>query len=185
MKRCFIALNLPVEIKTEFKRIQDILKEKNKSTRITWVKPDVAHLNLHFLGDLDDNKINQLKNNLKLLEGKFGFISLALTGVGAFPNLKDPRILFLGVKHQGENNLIKLYQEIGKMLNSQNLRVENRPFIAHLTLGRIKDTSFKQQINLIGEEMKDIEFKINFFDLMESVLKPDGPEYKIIQSYSL
>lgn len=183
MQRCFIALNLPENIKAEFAKIQCDLKHKNQSTRITWVDPKVAHINLHFLGDLDKNVVNDLRENLKALEGKIRQISLVLTGTGAFPSLKMPRILFLGVKHKGENNLVKLYQETGKILKGQNLKVDSRPFIAHITLGRVKDSP--NNVKIIGEEMLDIKFEVNSFELMESVLTPTGPEYKIIQSYDL
>ena len=195
MQRCFIALNLPSHIKAEFAKIQTDLKHKNKGIKITWVDPEIAHINLHFLGDLDENRANALKQNLKALEAKYGPISAILTGVGAFPSLKMPRILFLGVKHKGKNNLIKLYQNLGKILNDQGLKVEGRPFIAHITLGRVRNNS--KNIKFTGEEMlashrldtsrsgPDIEFKVSSFELMESVLTPNGPEYKTIKSYEL
>ncbi len=183
MKRCFIALNLPQEIKAEFAKIQADLKRKNKKVKITWVNPEIAHINLYFLGNLSENDINKLKENLKTLENKNGPILLSLTGAGAFPSLKMPRILFLGVKHKEKNNLINLYQEIGKILKDQGLRTDDRPFIAHITLGRIKDKNKK--IKIIGEEMPDIEFKVESFELMESILTPSGPKYKIINSYRL
>lgn len=191
MKRCFISLNLPENIKAEFARIQADLKCKNQGIRVTWVDPKIAHINLHFLGDLDENRVNLLKEKLGALEGKYGPILALLTGIGAFPSLKMPRILFLGVKHKGENNLstslktslIKLYQDSGKILKEQNLSIDDRPFIAHITLGRAKDRNAK--VKFTGEEMPDIEFKINSFELMESVLRPDGPEYRTLSSTRL
>lgn len=183
MPRCFIALNLPDQIKTEFEKIQAGLKQKNNSVKITWVKPEVAHINLHFLGDLDEKVINDLKQNLKVLEGNFGPIKLALTGVGAFPGIENPRVLFLGVKHLGENKLIGLYEKIGQILKQQKLKTEDRPFIAHITLGRIKD--FNQKIKFIGEEMEDVGFEVKSFELMESVLTSECPKYKTIQSYKV
>jgi len=183
MPRCFIGLNLPPQIKAEFSQIQADLKIKNKDSKITWVDPKIAHINLRFLGDLDKNRVNTLSEELKALESKYGPILAFLTGVGAFPSLKNPRILFLGVKHKNENNLIKLYSDLGPILNHQNIPTEDRPFIAHITLGRIKEA--KNSVEFIGEEMPDIEFKIGTFELMESILTPHGPEYKVIQSYDL
>lgn len=188
MRRCFIALNLPQEIKAEFRQVQADLKRKNKRIKITWVDPEIAHINLHFLGDLAENDVNHLKENLNALKGKYKPILLCLTGAGAFPSLKMPRILFLGVKHLGENNLIKLYHDIANILKNQGLRIEERPFIAHITLGRVKDrpsTGSGQKINFVGEEMPDVEFKVDSFELMESVLTPEGPEYRVLNSYPL
>ncbi|MFH1456917.1 MAG: RNA 2',3'-cyclic phosphodiesterase [Patescibacteria group bacterium] len=183
MKRYFIALNLPLEIKTVFKNIQDSLIQQNSDVKITWVDPHIAHINLHFLGDLSENEQNHLKQNLMAIKGKYGPISLALTGTGAFPSKENPRVLFLGVKHTGENNLITLYSDIAEILKKQSLQTEDRPFIAHITLGRIKENNNK--IKFSGEEMPDIEFKINSFELMTSVLTPDGPDYQIVESYNL
>jgi len=183
MKRCFIALNLPQNIKAEFTRIQADLKQKNQGIKMVWVDPKIAHINLHFLGNLDEKAINTLKTNLSALQGKYGLISLVLTGIGAFPSLKMPKILFLGVKHKHENNLIKLYQDSGKILQNQNLQIDSRPFIAHITLARIKDNN--KDIKFTGEEMSDIKFQINSFELMQSVLISNGPKYNIIQSYKL
>ncbi len=183
MHRCFIALNLPKEIKNEFAKIQADLKQKNQDIKIVWVNPQIAHINLHFLGDLDENSLRYLKTNLGALEGKFGPISMALTGIGSFPNLKMPKILFLGVKHKGENNLIKLYRELGKILEKQRLSVNNRPFIAHITLGRIKDKN--KIVKSTDIEVNHLEFKASSFELMESMLTSNGPRYKIIKSYKL
>ena len=183
MKRYFIALNLPEKIRAEFTKIQGSLKQINPAIKITWVDPKLTHINLHFLGGLEENGINLLKQNLKVLEGKYGPILAVLTGIGAFPNQKMPRILFLGVKHKGENNLIKLYEDLGKILSNQGLPIEDRPFIAHVTLGRVKEGA--RQVKFTGEEMKDIEFKVNSFELMESILTPGGPEYKILSSTRL
>ena len=180
MPRFFIAINLPEKIKVEFESIQTDLKQKNKNQHIVWVKPQIAHINLHFLGNLNKKDINDLKLNLGALESKYGAISMALTGVGVFPSVKKPHILFLGVK---SSNLIKLYQDLGQLLKQNKLPIKKRPFIAHVTLGRIKDT--QTHIEFIGEEMPDIEFKTDSFELMQSKIRPNGPEYKIIQSYKL
>jgi RNA 2',3'-cyclic 3'-phosphodiesterase len=183
MPRYFIALNLPPEAKTVFKDIQDGLKQQNSEIKITWVDPHIAHINMHFLGDLSENDVNTLKQNLKALEGKYGPISLVLTGVGAFPGIENPRILFLGIKHTGENNLIKLYSNIGDILKTEKMSTEDRPFIAHVTLGRIKSNNDK--VKFPGEEMKDYEFQVNSFKLMASTLTTDGPVYDVIESYDL
>ena len=190
MPRYFIALNLPPETKTVFKDIQDGLKQQNSEVKITWVDPHLGHINMDFLGDLSKNELNILKQNLKALQGKYAPISLVLTGVGAFPGIENPRILFLGIKHVGENNLIKIYSDIGNILKKQNLHIEDRPFIAHTTLGRVKSNNDK--VKFPGEEMparphggKDFEFKVQSFKLMASTLTADGPNYDVIESYNL
>jgi len=183
MIRCFIAINLPQHIKSEFEQIQADLRKQNKGLKINWVKKDLAHINIHFLGDLDENVVKLLKQNLNALQGNFGPISLYLTGVGAFPSLKNPRILFLGVRQKQDSLLIDLYNKISQILKELKLEVETRPFIAHVTLGRVKDDTHK--VKFTGEEMKDIEFKVDSFKLMQSELTPEGPKYKTISSTRL
>ena len=183
MPRYFIALNLPPEAKTVFKDIQDGLKQQNSDVKITWVDPHIGHINMHFLGDLNENDLNHLKQELKALKEKYGPISLVLTGVGAFPGIENPRILFLGIKHSGENNLIKLYSDLKDILIQEKIHIEERPFIAHTTLGRVKSNS--NRVKFPGEEMKDYEFKVDSFKLIASTLTAEGPMYDVVESYDL
>ncbi len=188
MTRCFIALNLPIEIKSEIAAFQTLLSQKMPGWRVTWVKPGVFHLNLHFLGNLSQDGINRLQSALGALKGNFGPILGALNDLDAFPNTYQPKVLILGIKEikrekEAKGGLVALQKEIGKILRTQNLPMETRPFVPHITLGRVK--YFPRQPILPVVKINPLEFEINSFELMASELTPTGPEYKILEKYKL
>ena len=184
MKRCFVAINLPNNIKDEFELIQADLGQRNKQLVASWVDKEIAHINLHFLGDLTESEVQIVRNALKAVVGKFGQISLSLTGIGAFPSKNNPRVLFLGVREKDGTKMVNLQRELGVILKKESFDVNERPFIAHVTICRIKNF-VAGKLDFVGEEMADTEFQIDSFELMESLLTPAGPEYKMIESYRI
>lgn len=181
MPRCFIALNLPTETQAEFAKIQSLFKQTNPELVVTWVNPDLAHLNLHFLGDLDERGVSILKSELAALEGKTRPFLGYLGGIGAFPNLFNSRVLYINLQPPLAPNLFVLHTQIKNILQINKFPVDNRVFKPHFTLGRVK----KQSNEIKNILTPTIKFEIKTFELMESVLAPHGPEYKIIKSYRL
>jgi len=178
-KRLFLALNLPEDIKEKLGKL--LLQLRTKYPQVKWVKPKGLHLTLHFLGETDNIGENKLKAALGALPEKGVEIKLILGELGAFPNLKYPRVIFIKIKELDGNFLSSLHKEIGGVLEKQGIKVDSRPWQAHITLGRVRDDEldFKENINF-----KD-KFKLSSWELMESELTPAGANYKIIASYLL
>lgn len=181
-KRVFIAINLPQTVKEELNKLVLLAKKINSQPVVRYVKTKGIHLTLHFLGYLDDEQINQVKDILKNSAKNYQKTELVTGEIGAFPNLNRPRVIFLSSQEKGEDTLTNLQKDLGEELEKIGMEIDHRPWHPHLTLARIVGPcEFKTQ-NLIAPKL---EIPIKSIELMESQLLPQGAEYKIIESYTL
>ena len=186
--RTFIAIELPQNIKDTLGRLQGKLKQCGADVR--WVEPHNIHLTLKFLGEVEDSKldgINQIiedtvKNRLKF--------EITLTDLGVFPDINHPRIIWVGIKDK--NNETKLIaEELGEKLEKLGIPREERQFLGHITIGRIKSWLNKDKLAERLSVLKDESSneKINFIadkiTLFKSSLKPNGPIYEVLKEVTL
>jgi len=183
--RTFIAINLNPEIK---KTLIQLIKELDTGNRsIKWVAEQGMHLTLKFLGEIDREKVAQIKNVLKRILKKYRPFSLRFKGTGSFPpGKKAARVLWVGIEE--EESLERLQSELEAELEKIGFPKEERRFHPHLTLGRVKFPSGLGQTLSLLEKYKDQTFgemkveKITFF---QSILKPTGAEYSILSEFEL
>lgn len=196
--RTFIALDLPREAINEIKGIQKILKNKTLFTG-KFTEPENLHLTLKFLGEVDENKIEEIKKRLKEIRLDGFYIEVGEVGVFTkhFPekqgfsgpqNLKIKK-RFLGIKivwiKLNGRGIFQLQKEIDEKL--ADLFEEEERFMSHLTIARVKYVSDKKSFleYLKSIKPKKIKFYCNKFYLKKSELKPEGPEYSDIKEYFL
>lgn len=161
-------------------------KDALKYDNIKWTSIDNIHITLVFLGDTEDNVINAIR---QMLTDKFSGLrkfSILLKGCGIFRSMTDPRIIWTGV--EASRDLTSVVDTVQKGLKELDIRLEDRPYNPHLTLGRIKKI---KNINVLGslvEKFRDSEIqvvKLNEVILYESILLPSGPVYKPIEKFTL
>lgn len=133
--RTFIAINVPPAVLDTITRIQN--RFKSLGLHASWVKPGNIHLTLKFLGDTDPDRIPGIQYTLTETLASYTRFQLLLDSVGVFPDTKNPRVLWLGLK-DGEGALKTLQTDIEKALESIGFPKEQRPFSPHVTLARIK-----------------------------------------------
>ncbi len=179
--RSFIAVNLPSEIKKIMMEKTEKLRKQIR-TGMKWVDERNLHLTLHFLGELETGEIGKVKDILRKTVVPER-IRLKVGKIGCFPNQNDPRVLFFECKEIDDNHLFGLQKKIGRGLKEAGFEVEERPWQMHLTFGRVK-TPIKMP-ELSGEETVDKEFAVASVDLMKSDLHVSGPEYTVLEKYSL
>ena len=169
--RVFVAVEIS---KGEIlKKIQTFQKNVGIDAKPT--KIDQIHFTLEFLGEIDQVKYDQVKDVMEKIS--FSSFDLSLKGIGGFPNLKNPRVIWIGIDENGAEKLTAIANEIGIKLTS--LGFENdKKFKPHLTIFRVK-----KKINDISVMMKDyqtIDFgtqTVSKIKVKRSVLSPKGPEY--------
>ena len=169
--RAFIAVEISeLEILNKIQTFQNELKINAKPTRI-----DQIHFTLQFLGEIDEEKCQRVKNVLKKME--FSQFELSLQCVGAFPNLKNPRVVWIGCDNTGARKLSSLAKEIGKNLAAIGFD-KGKKFKPHLTVFRVKNkiNNISSKMNDIGEAQFGVQV-ISKIKLKKSVLSPKGPEY--------
>lgn len=152
---------------------QHVLKGK-------WTEIENLHLNFKFLGEIDSDKVSEIKDelqdDLKVYESPLKF-----HGIGAFPNFSDPRVLFMHI-FSPDRMVFTASNSIEDKLEKFGIEREKRRFKPHLTLCRIKSifTGFED----VARDYNKVQFtEVNSFkiNLIESELTQKGPIYKIIK----
>jgi len=183
--RLFIAVNLEEELKKKIIPFQEELKKTGADVK--WVEVKNLHLTLKFLGEVNEEKVSSIEQVVAPILKDFPSFEMRLSGFGVFPNLNYPRVIWLGIKEGGEQLKI-LSEKIENSLISLGFPKEDRPFTAHLTLGRVRSAKNKQELIKKIEEKKNEEIgtqKVEKIYLMQSFLKPTGPIYTPVKEWGL
>src|SRR3989304_4073332 len=112
--RAFIAIELPAKTAQELEKIQDRLKDG--TNKVTWVKPENIHLTIKFLGDIAADKIDSIAGLLESAAAKSHSFDISVKGVGSFPTIDNPRVLWVGIE-ESNVNLAALYNNIEDALS--------------------------------------------------------------------
>jgi len=169
--RVFVAVEISKE--EVLKKIQTFQKDVQIDAKPT--KIDQIHFTLEFLGEIDQVKCKQVKNIIKKVS--FSSFDISLRGVGGFPNLKNPRVIWIGIDKNGGKKLTDIANEIGIKLTALGFK-KNKKFRPHLTIFRAKKKI--NDISVIMKEYETVEFgvqTISKIKVKRSVLSPKGPEY--------
>ena len=179
LTRCFIALDLPRNIINEMVGIQEIIKQK-KLFDGNLVDSENLHLTLKFLGEIDKEKIEEVKKRLKKIN--FKEFETRLGEIGVFSSKYSGYIKVLWVELKG-GGLFELHKKIDEALTG--LFEPEQRFMAHITLARIKrvydKNGFLDYISKI--KLPEIKFKVDKFYLKTSELFEAGAVYEDIESY--
>ncbi|MFH1210071.1 MAG: RNA 2',3'-cyclic phosphodiesterase [archaeon] len=176
--RCFIAFELPKEIKDYLFEIENKIRDNN--SKIHFVAKKNLHLTLKFLGDVDEDLLKDVKERLKNI--KFKSFKIKLGKIGVFPNESYIRVVWVGLNPK--EKVIELQQLIDSEL--LDLSEKDQEFSAHLTLGRVKFIKDKKKfLEKLKIEIEEKEFLVEEFKLMKSELSKDGPTYSEIEKYML
>lgn len=182
--RAFISINLSPETLQQFADIQEKISstlDKREASSMRWESIDKLHITMLFLGEVSPPELKEVKKSLSHINPGIGKIDFTSRSIGAFPNLRSPRVLFANLKENGQ--LLTLAGEIHNEMKKLGY-TSDKNFHPHITLGRIKRD---RKVNLT--KLSSINFDINFsassFHLMESKLLPTGSKYSIIEKYSL
>ncbi|WP_290664849.1 RNA 2',3'-cyclic phosphodiesterase [Ignavibacterium sp.] len=178
--RIFVALNIPDEAKdTLFDVVYKLHPEKN----LKWEKKDKIHLTLKFVGEIDDNFLPGIINDLEFLQ-EYKSQKLRITGFGFFFRFKEPKILWAGLKFTDE--LKSIAQRLDDYFTKFGIEKGNREFKPHLTLMRIKNNPGDNFINKFkNSKFEPIDFQSNSISLIKSELNPSGSVYTEIKKYNL
>ena len=187
--RAFIAVELPIGLKKELSDLEAQLK-KNSPPVVKWVDPNSIHITLKFLGEISEDSIEELMLAIEeSAQGNLRF-QLEVRGLGAFPNLEHPQILWAGVKGELEK-IIQLQKSIESNTEQLGFPRESRVFSPHLTLGRVRDEARPKERQRLGKLLTDTTFTalhnidVDAVNLMKSQLTPGGAVYSCIGSVKL
>jgi 2'-5' RNA ligase len=183
-QRIFIAIDLLPEIRRWLGNAQLGLQSAVPAGTVRWVEVGGIHLTLKFLGEIPAGRIDAVRGAMdRSREGVQPF-SLTVEGVGCFPNIVRPRVVWAGVR--GEPLLGDLQRRLEDNLQAAGFQKELRAFSPHLTLGRVKDGASDAQLRKIGAAVGSAQtdppaaMDVSALCLFRSVLRPQGSQYSIL-----
>ena len=176
--RTFLAIELSEALKKETYLFVETLRDRYQGFR--FIEPQNWHLTLHFLGDIEPEKIEQLGSRLKEALVQINPFSVSLEGLGVFPNSQRPRILWIGVS--GDiSELLTLKKQVDEVLQNMHFQIETRPFHPHITIARAREGS-KHSYLISGQTFKAQRVdEIHSLTLFKSDLSPRGAQHTPLQ----
>jgi 2'-5' RNA ligase len=182
--RTFIAVELSDEARTALADLQKRLKDAVPPKTVRWTRPQNIHLTLHFLGDVAKSDITQVADALQQSTATYPPFLLRLSGLGCFPNMRRPRIVWAGVTGDTAS-LVKLHRDLGQRLQVIDFKPDTRPYSPHLTIGRVKRGLPGPELVELGDRLEQVKSEVaelaplpvRQIGLIKSDLKPTGAVY--------
>jgi 2'-5' RNA ligase len=169
--RAFVAVEISnEEVINSITNLQSKIKIKAKP-----IEPQNLHFTLQFLGEISNEVSQKIKQALKTIE--FSSFKIKFKGLGAFPKMKSPRVIWIGTDEVGGDALRDLAKKVENVLSPIGFS-SDKPFKSHITVFRIKN-----KIGDISKELEKFETfefgsqEISKIKLKQSVLTPQGPVY--------
>ena len=184
--RAFLAIDPPEDILQAMSRLQEKLK-REIGGRISWTKPQGQHLTLKFFGDISTEDVNNICSAVQNRVTSESSLNLKIEKLGVFPDFRRPRVLWCGVTDDTEK-LSVLQKQLDSDFAGIGFPGEDRPFQAHLTLGRIKDSRGLTGINealIKYSAFAAGEFNCTELILFQSRLSPQGAVYTKLAEFAL
>ncbi|MCG2713166.1 MAG: RNA 2',3'-cyclic phosphodiesterase [Candidatus Omnitrophica bacterium] len=175
--RAFIAVDITSEIRKELFRLQSELKKSLKGN-ISWVELKNIHLTLRFLGQINDEQLEEIKKIVEETGKKIKKFNLGLGLIRAFPDVSNPRIVWVGINY-GFKQLNEINAELEDKLEIINFTVREKHFHPHFTIARVKSIDGK---NILPEITRKIRPKllteaVDKLIIFQSELTPQGAKH--------
>jgi RNA 2',3'-cyclic 3'-phosphodiesterase len=181
--RLFVAVVPPPPLPSRLRDLQERLRETGADVK--WVETDNLHLTIKFLGEASESLLPGIRETLSRVASSTAKFDLSLQGAGSFPPRGTPRVVWVGLRSD-QVALARVSGAVETALEPLGVRREERPFSAHLTLGRVRSPREAEALRKQIESMQDVEIgqmQVVELCLMESQLGPQGPRYHHIEDF--
>jgi len=190
--RLFIAAPLPHSVTDQLGHLIDDLSSRDLPVR--WTAANSHHLTFHFIGEVSQERAELIRMSFANFSPRTGPIKLRTGWLGAFPNEKRPRVLWIGLDEKS-GKLTALRDELGAMLLRQDVEIDQGTYKPHLTLGRARDSVDKLFPYKLRDAYKSpsvreivdapVDFTISEVILYRSHLEKSGARYEELASVRL
>jgi RNA 2',3'-cyclic 3'-phosphodiesterase len=183
--RLFIAVNLPLSVREQL--VQATTPLRAAAPELSWIDAERLHLTLKFIGDADEGAVDPLVRALDDLATRHRPFALDLKGVGAFPNFRRARVVWMGIEDQPRLELLQ--HDVEEHCATLGYEVEGRPFRPHLTLARVRATVPERTLRELARSARRVdhhtEVDVTSIDLMQSTLGARGSRYDMLHEAPL
>ena len=179
--RCFVAIEIPQSVQGLLKPVQTHLQSEIR--KASWTKAGNFHLTLKFLGDVRSEAIDAVGKAVQRVAATQVPFSIAFGGIGAFPTLARPRVIWIGLKH-GAAPVSRLAKAVNLQLERLGFPTDKR-FHPHLTLGRLRAPINLQPLKSVLRKYDTIDgtvVNVNEITVMKSERHPNGAIYTPLNS---
>lgn len=183
--RAFLAVEPTEEILQTVIRLQERLKLEVRG-RVSWTRPGGQHLTLKFFGDISREDVEQIRQAIQNRLQSGWSLNLKIEKLGVFPDPRKPRVFWCGTSGDIDK-LAALQKQLEADFAIIGFPKEDRPFRAHLTLGRIKDPREVSGVNEALAKHASFsagEFSVRELILFQSKLTPQGAIYSRLGTFS-
>ena len=178
--RLFAALELNAKV---IANLTDLVHRLGPISPVTWIHPENMHVTLKYIGDWDENRLDDLIEALRVVRLKVT-VNVPLAGLGYFPSSRNPRVFWVGAENTPP--LRQLASAVDAVLAPLGVTPEVRPYTPHLTLGRMKAGQDLTEMHEAIEELPSRDFGSitpDQFVLYESTLTPEGAIYRKVREF--
>ncbi len=188
--RTFIAIETSKDVRTRLEELGERLKKASSFFPVhpKWVNPANVHLTLKFLGDIHENQVDDIVEQMQRAAQQAQPFVLSVNTMGVFPHKKRPRVLWVGIE-KGNEEIVALQKTLDRNLQGIGFKGERRPFHPHLTLARFKALKGTAAMMDIMEEHQKYsmlgEWTPTEIVLFKSELRPDGAVYTRLHTVPL
>jgi 2'-5' RNA ligase len=183
--RLFLAIELPPDLLDTLETA--IAPLRAELPDIAWVPPIKRHLTLKFLGDVADQKLGRVVAMTDGVARKHRAFSMQLGGIGAFPNFRRARVVWIGVEHEARLEL--LHHDLELAGEAEGFEIEGRAFRPHVTLARIRSPLELERARRLARAARRIDFSatvdVGEITLFESTLAQSGATYRRVHAAQL
>ena len=178
--RLFVAVFPPPDVQQAAAAVIETLRRPGDG--VSWVRPDNLHYTLRFIGEVGEDGARRVAEAAGVTAGRHTAFDAALGGVGAFPNARRARVIWLGMT-SGERELVALARDLEAALEPRGFPRDSRPFSPHLTLGRVREPRQDWTARLAAAPAAPPEptmrFRVDRLCVVESRLNPRGSIYTV------
>jgi len=177
--RCFIAIDLPSDLKHRVATISAQLRQLNHNHPLRWVAPDHLHVTLQFIGDVSTDLVPKIIHHVQQHINSIAPMALQFGKLCLFPSPRKPRLIILRVGP--DEALLPLAQAVAAGVQAAGVEIDKRPFVGHLSLARLKDRCRPKLV----DDYNFNDFTLNDIVLYQSTPSEQGSVYTPLHRFPL
>jgi 2'-5' RNA ligase len=184
--RVFCAVPLPIEIRERAVEHIAQLRQAAPNVRAGWERVEKMHITLKFLGEIEASGVASLSESTERAASAWRPFKLSITGAGAFPTPRNPRVLWLGIADQS-SELARLQKYLEDECAAADFKRDTRAFHPHLTIARLRTPQGAHRLAKLHQELgfAQMEFTVNEIVVVRSELAPGGSRYTDVSRHAL
>ncbi len=183
--RIFLAFPLPEEVKAVARKAVSQLVKSFPKLPVLWIRDENLHVSMEFLGDINQAQLLVFNDIIHDEVSKTPAFEFQLGKLDCVPDFIKPQVLILRVKEKDGNVSYELRRRIQQRLIANKIPPDEKSWIPHITIGRIKKPS-ELNVNFFEQYSVDgTAWKAEQLDLYNSTLTPEGAIYEMLKTFPL